>query len=383
MRKGWKALIAVAVAVVVVTTTMLVFRPGDAKAQDTELVFHTSPRQVAVEIDGDGYQVEAGEKLTVSATEEIAVTVSRKGFETYTATVKVAPGKANDVHVALLPETDEAWKVVDEEEDLQNEQDTSERYLKDAEKAYDKYPILHELPHEAHLFSASQGLPKTSGYDFGIYLNIYAGHESEGRQAFKNWLSEKGYKFTDYDVVETVKKESPPTAVPESPTMAQLDKANPKGIKIPGKMNRKGLTVDDLALKFAVATTTWDATKDRHPTDGLIRAKGLMDKKMAEATKTPHRLTTTPTWRTAAAAEARSRSWVSEIKTKDRGKNTTMATVEVCWAWISEDEPPLVDGPRTYELTISKKNPAIVRYTYADPDPFVDNSKTSCLPEDA
>ena len=384
MNRGMKALIAVVIVAVVVTATVLIFRPEGAKAQETELVFHTSPREVDVTVDGEDYgQVEAGETLAVPAKSNVSISVARKGFQTYAATVEVAQGETNQVHVALLPETDEAWKAIGEEEDLEGQREATERYLEDAEDAYGKYPILSDLPHKGHLFSISQGVAKTSGYDFGIYLNVYAGHEAEGREAFKTWMQGMGYKPDDYDVVEAVKKDNPLTAVPEPPTMAELEDASPADIKIPKKTTRKGLDVDELALKFAAASTTWDAAEDGHPTDALIRSKGLMTKKQAATTKAPHRPTTTPTWRTAAAAKARSQSWVSDYTTKSDGKDTTVATVKVCWAWISEDQPPVVDGPRTYELTINKKKPAIARYTYKDPDPFVDNSKTSCLPADA
>lgn len=382
MRNSLKILIALATVIVVVATTMIIFRGGGDDPVNTELVFHTSPREVDVMVDGRDYgTVEAGQVLAVELTEEATIEVSREGFEPYETTTTVTPGATNELHVALLPETDEAWAMVDEEDELETEYEATERYLEDAENAYQEHPILEDLPEEAQLFSAYQGLTEDPDHDFGIHLHLYQESAAEGRDAFEEWMSDNEYDVEDYDVIETIEDDAPPTTVPEPPTMEELEEATAEEITIPEDLNPAGLSPDELAILFAEATTTWDAAEDGHHSESLLRATSLMTTDQAETTEPPHRPSTTTTWRNAAQTEARSQSWIHSYETQDQDGDTA-ATIEVCWAWISEESPPAIEGPRTYELTIND-DPAIAQYTYQDPDPFVDNTNTPCEPDDA
>lgn len=382
MRNSLKILITLATVIVVVAATMLIFRGGEDDPVNTELIFHTSPQEVDVMVDGRDYgTVEAGQVLPVEVTEEATIEVSREGFESYETTTRVTPGATNELHVALLPETDEAWAMVEEEGELEAEYEATERYLDDAENAYQEYPILEDLPLEEQLFSAYQGLTEDSDHEFGIHLHLYQESAAEGREAFNQWMTENDYDVEDYEVIETIEDDAPPTTVPEPPTMEELEEATAEEITIPEDLDPAGLSTDELAILFAEATTTWDAAEDGHHSESLLRATSLMTADQAETTEPPHRPSTTTTWRNAAQTEARSQSWIHSYETQDQDGDTA-ATIEVCWAWISEESPPVIEGPRTYELTLND-DPAIAQYTYQDPDPFVDNTNTPCEPDDA
>lgn len=375
---------AIIVMVIAVTATLLFFKFRAEPTKDTKLVFTTSPRTVNVSINGTDYgSVEAGTELVVATASTADIEVTKEGFEAYANIAEVTPGATNQIHVALIPETDEAWALIDEEEDLEQEQEVTESYLDTAEEAYKKYPILEELPHEANLFSAYQGIPKNVGYDFGLHLHLYKGQEAKGREAFNAWMGTLNYDPKEYDVVETIRDEVPPVAFPEPPSMKQLQELTPENITIPANLETKGLDADEVAQLFAVSTTTWDTAKDTHHSAALIRAAKLMTKDQAGLTQTPEKPTTTPSWRAAAEAHASSKSWIKKYESQRQSNGTTTATVTVCWAWITEDNDPKIEGPRTYELTITKDSPAISKYNYKDPDPFVDNSQTPCLPADA
>lgn len=379
-----KAIIAVVVMTLVVTATMLIFKNRPEAQKDTKFSFTTSPRVVNVSVNGTDYgSVETGTELTLPATSTANVEVTQKGFEPYTGTVEVNPGNTNAVHVALISETDEAWALIDEEKELKQEQEVTEKYLDNTDEAFKKFPILKQLPYEANKFSVYQGLPKSAGYEFGLHLYLYKGHEDEGRKAFTNWMTAQKLNTADYDVVENIQDKSLPIAFPEPQTMKQLEALTPNGITIPTNLTNKGLDADQLAQLFAVSTTTWDTKKDNHHSAALTRATKLMTKIEAGLTQIPEKPITTPTWRSAAQTEARSKSWITEYESTKQKDGSTTATVKVCWAWIAEDQEPKIDGPRTYQLTITNGDPAIAKYTYKDPDPFVDNSQTPCIPTDA
>lgn len=379
-----KAGIAVAVVAAVVAATVLLVRPGGEDTREVEMLFTTSPQSVDVTVDGEDYGgVATGESLTVEAGAEIDVEVHREGFEAFTTTLDRADDGPTHVDAALLPMTDEAWDLIAEEEELQEEQETTESYLRNAEQAYKDHPILRDLPRETNTFSAFHGVPESPGYDFAVYVELYSGAEDVGRDDFNAWVAEEGYDTDEFEVIEEVSDEGPPPT--EAPSMEELEELDRGDVEIPEEVSADGLTAEELAVRFAQTSTTWDAGSDAHHTDGLRRAAPLMTTKQADSLEEPMRPTSTSKWRAATEAEARSRSWVAEYEETESGGDDTTVTLDVCWAWISDGAEPVIDGPRTYEVTVSEDDdgPRISHYTYEDPDPFVDNSDTSCNPEDA
>lgn len=373
-------IITALVVAVVVAATFLLVKPKGNDPQATVLTVNTSPLQLSIDIDGEQIgQITDGDTLTLQSDKPVQITAYRDGFETYDTTIAITPGTPNSAEIALRPITDEAKAIVKDDDSLKQEQQVTEEYLNTAEQAYKNYPILKAMPHEDRLFSIYQGLPQAVGYDFGIYLYLYKGHEEDGRQAFKKWMQEHGYEIGDYDVIEQIKEDSPANKLPELPSNDSLNDLRPENITLPTATAGKNETADQIAQLFATSSTTWDTAKDTHPTAGLLRTKPLMTKELAAGTEMPFKQTTTPAWRAATAGKAKSYSWIKNYESTSKEK-TTNATIEVCWAWISEANAPVIEGPRTYTLGINSKN-EISTYTYDDPDPFVDNTNTPCIPE--
>ena len=383
MSLGKKTIIVALVLAVVATTVVLVvnFNKDQAAQNATgELTINTSPKTVDVKIgDKEFGGVETGDTLSGPVGQSLDIEIGHDGFEPFTKTVTLTTDEPTKVNARLLPVTDDAQALIDEEEELDFQKDETEKYLRDAEKAYQEYPILSDMPKEGKLFSAYQGVAKKSGYDFAVYVELYSGHEGQGREDFNDWMNEEKYNPDDYEIIEQVRDEQPSPI--EKPTDDDLEALTRDGITLSRPVPPKGLSDQDLAVKFAKTTTTWDAEKDNHHTAALSRAESLMTKKQAQALESPTRPTTSSNWRKAKKNEARSYSWISDYEETKEGKNTVV-TMETCWAWISTDAPYQADGPRTYTLTISgKKNDRrISAYTYEDPDPFVDNSGTKCDP---
>lgn len=376
----------VAVVVVLLLAGALLYAQNQTEsAEETDLTFTVSPHEVEVTIDGEDYgTVATGDTLTVPVHSEADIEVTRDGFVPYSATMAIDPGVAHSVEVELHPETSEAESLLEEEQQLTSEQTATERQLNAAEEAYEDYPILHDLPQHGQAYSAHQGLAEEAGYEFGIHLYLYEGHEEEGREAFEEWLSEEDYSAGDYDIIEHVEDEEPPATLPEAPSWAELEEMTLDDAEVPTEVSADDLTQEELALLFAETSATWDTAEDVHHTEGLLRATPLMSKDIADTVEMPHRPTTTPTWRDAAAFDARSVAWVHYYEDEE-AENGTAATVDVCWAWITDSETVFVDGPRTLDLTVGETSsgPRIVDFTYEDPDPFVDNSNSRCRPDDA
>lgn len=384
-RQLTKAGIIITVVGLIVAAVFLFFQNRPESAEDTELTFTVSPHEVEVTIDEEDYgTVATGDALTVPLRSEAEIEVTREGFIPYTATMAIEPGVAHSVEVELHPETAEAEALLEEEQQLTHEQTVTERQLDAAEDAYENYPILHDLPQHGEFYSAYQGLPEESGHEFGIHLYLYEGYEEEGREAFREWLASEEYEINDYDVIEQIEDEEPPLALPEEPTWSDLEELTLEDVEIPSEVSAEGLNHGELALLFAETSTTWDTAEDGHHTEGLLRADPLMTDELADTIEPPHRPTTTPTWRDAAQFDGRSKAWVSYYEDEETEAGTE-ASMDVCWAWVADEEQVIIDGPRELNLTIvdTPDGPRIDDFTYEDPDPFVDNSNSSCRPDDA
>lgn len=379
-----KIITVVIVMVLGITGTMLFFKLKPEAKQDTIFSFTSSPRVVNVMINDVDYgAVERGSQITASTTSNAEISISYPGFETHTAAVEVKPGETNNVEISLKPSTDEARDLLDDEKALREEQEVTESYLNTAEEAYKKFPILKKLPHTANQFSLYQGLPDSAGYEFGLHLYLYKGHEEQGRQAFTDWMKAQEFNVEEYNLVENIQDKPLPVAFPEPPTMRELEALTPGDIKIPANLSSKGLDANQLAQLFAVTTSTWDTAKDHHHSAAITRALPLMTKIEAGLVHTPEKPINSPAWRSAAFHEARSKSWITKYDPTVQKDGSVSATVKVCWAWIADDQEPKIDGPRTYKLAITNGTPAIAKYTYEDLDPFVDNGDSSCTPPDA
>lgn len=378
---GKRPIIVAVILAVVIAVTVTIVNITKSDEHDITVTVKSSPEIVSVSLNGEDYgEVSNGESLVVHTGEKLSVEISRDEFETYAEELDVN-SKHVTVQALLRPETEAAQAILDEEEELQYEAETSEKYIQDAERAYKEHPILRDMPKHGEAFEAYQGVPQAPEQPFAVYLYLYEGSEEQGRAAFNAWMKEEGYNQQGYAVVEQVRREAaPPT---EYPSANDIDRLQPAEIELPDSISGEGKSPEEVAKLFVKASMTWDAAVDTHHTDGLRRAAPLMSDEQAAAVQTPTRPTLTPTWRRAIEQKARSYAWVADYEGKDDAGDLSV-TMQACWAWISEDNPPVFDGPRTYQLTISKgEQPRVVNYTYSDPDPFVDNSETTCDPSNS
>lgn len=369
------------IAVIAVAALVILFFPkGSEPDREAMLQLQSSPEQVSISINGEQRgSLRTGEQLAVPAEEPLDFQVSYEGFETYNTTLTIEAGQVRTLHVALLPQTDEAWAMIGEQEQLKNQQKVTEQYWDDAADAYKNNPILADLPHHGRSFELYQGLATDSAKEFGIYLYLYKGSEDEGRKEFKVWMTQQGYEQKSYNVVEKFKDQALPAQLPEEPTMQKLSEIHPSTIDTKKATASKDSEAGDIARQFALETTTWDARKDRHHTDSLKRTQDLLEKGLD--VDEGMRLTTTPSWREAAQTKSKSYPWIKKYTETSSSDGATKATVQVCWAWIRDHRAPRIDGPRTYTLEVNKKR-KITSYTYSDPDPFVENKNTICQPDD-
>jgi len=376
---------AIAALVVVAIAVFAVFQARSATAKDTDLTFETSPLEVQVTVDGEQYgTVSSGDTLTVPLREQAEIEVAREGFRPYTSTVEVTPGAPHTITAELHPESQTAQAILEEEHEASLENQATEEYLEEAERAYDEHPILDSLPKHAEFYSAYQGLSDSSSNDFAIHLYLYKGYEDQGRDEFQEWLTEEGYQVENYEVVEHIEDEEPSSAISEEPSWDDLTAIQPSDIEIVSDVSNEGLSAEEVAVLFTEIATTWDATKDSHSTDGLKRATNLMSEDAADTVFTPENPATSPAWREAAQYEARSYPWVTYYDETQNGEEKQVE-LDICWAWVTETDHVIIDGPRTIEASVVEtgKGHQISSFAYEDPDPFVDNSNSSCRPKDA
>lgn len=377
-----KRTISIALAVIVFVSAAfvvtLIYRSDRTEA--TPMTFATSPQEVHVMVNGEDHgTVESGETITVALGSEATIQLSQEGFAPYNEHLDIDRGQDNLVTAELQPETPQASELLEQERQAEEEHEATEHYLQETEIVYDQYPILEDLPQHGEAYSAYQGLASSNDHDFGIYLQLYTGHEDHGRRQFNTWLQTNNYDADDYDIIEEINNEEPPQALTQQPGHKQLQDTAPAEITIPTDITAEGLDADDLAMFFATVSTTWDTANDSHHTDGLKRAKPLMTSTAQNEIFTPQNPTVSPTWRDAAAAEARSLPWVTFYNNDTHGEQHNI-DMDICWAWITDSKQVYYEGPRTLELSIDDTDfgPRIASFTYDDPDPFVDQTNSSC-----
>lgn len=376
---GIAALVLVAVVALVITNT------GN-QTKDTELTFVTTPNKVTVKVgDQELGEMISGETITVPLQEEIDIEVAREGFTTYASSATITPGTPHTVTANLQPETNEARAVLEEEEQGEFERETTEQYLENAARAYDENPILNDLPRHGELFSAYHGVSESKDHEFAIHVYLYKGSEQEGREEFSEWLASEQYEAEDYDVVEHIEDEQPQGALDDAPTWEDLIALTPEDITIEAIEEASDAELEEVSLLFAKTATTWDTATDIHHTDGLKRAENLMTDEALESVFTPNNPTTNPSWREASDYEGRSYPWVTYFEKEETSKGAEIE-MDICWAWVTNQEDyAIIDGPRTMTITMTNttNGSKVSQFDYEDPDPFVDNSNSSCRPEDA
>lgn len=352
-----------------------------------DITVRSSPAEVDLMIDGeDQGRVSSGESIEVSTNSDtVALTASDPGYQDYETTVEVDPEEEALIEFVLHPETGEAEDEAEEQERRTFQQRMTEQYLEEAEEAYQTHPVLHDLPQTHEEFRAYQGMTDTEGKDFAIHLYLYENEESEGREAYSQWMDEAGHNPDDYEVIEHVEPRdgtSPDPVVGEPPTMEGLEEAIPQPVD-EIEVSAEGLDAAELAQHFAIVGTSWQPSEDEIPAASLQRATPLMTQERANDVQAPENPITTGTWNAAAQDEATSYPWVAEATSAGEGSYT----VDVCWAWITpndeaEEGELTVEGPRTYELdTVEEESQhRISGYRYSDPDPFVEPDG-QCLPE--
>lgn len=354
-------------------------KPEEPVQANSELTISSSPKEFNLKINGDDYgQVQDGDTITVNTSGQVELVASREGFADTRIPWQLFSSKANGVNLELEAVSDEAKALLAEEQDLQHELEVGQGLQADAEDAYQNFPILSDMPFEGNRFELYQGLAKQQGYEFGIYLQLFKGAEKQGRAAFKAWMEDHGYDPEGYNVVEEIKPAKPSTQLPEIPTGDALDGLTADSITVAKEPEQKERNGDQLAQYFGLFTASWEPKVDGYVEASELKAKPLMSKKLAETVEVPYRPTITFNWQVAQSDNSKSFPWIQKYESTSKG-DETKATMEVCWAWVSDDDEQTYDAPRHLEVTV--KDGKVQAYTYTDGDPFVDHSETSCDPD--
>lgn len=180
---------------VLIAAAIWFFRPEE----EFEVEVSASPSTVELTVDGNELgTVESGSRLILTD-EEVEISASHDGFEDYVeAHAFDSESESNAVHLTLQPATDDAQQLLEDEEYFQNQQHHTQRYLSEAEEAYENWPILHQLPEENDEFGAYQGLSQSGDYEFAIYVET---DDDSGVEAFEDWLEDLGEDLDDYEIV--------------------------------------------------------------------------------------------------------------------------------------------------------------------------------------
>lgn len=182
-------------AIILIAATIWFLRPDN----EYEVEISASPSAVNLTVDGtDLGTVESGSMLILTD-EDADISATHEGFEEYSQTHTFDPdSESNEVYLTLEPATEEARQILDDEEYFQNQHHQTERYLSEAESAYENWPILHQLPEESDDFGAYQGISESGDYDFAIHVYI---DDEAGAAAFEEWLDDLGEDIGDYEII--------------------------------------------------------------------------------------------------------------------------------------------------------------------------------------
>ncbi|SMY01686.1 hypothetical protein [Brevibacterium antiquum] len=352
-----------------------------AKPTKVLVTITSQPHTVEITINGESFGArKSGKTFPVETKEDsLSITASADGFADDTI-VEPINGKQVGSFIGLVPQTDEAEKTLREEGDLDQQEDATEKYLRESEKLRADWPILDELPRETMTYRAYQGESEDGDHDFGIHLFLYPDNADQGREDFNRWLKSINEDPHDYEIVEEMDNGPKKAVVPPLPTRDEVEALSRDDITDPKTIKSDNLESDAAALQFASATTTWHASKDT-PHSGFNRTHQLMSKSLADSITEPERPTYTPKWFEAADNDAESYSWPIDIY---EGTGSNSFEVEVCWAWVSETHEPVIEGPRKYSITMGDDDgrPVVTGYEFEDPSNFVASDTDQCLSND-
>lgn len=338
----------------------------------------SQPQTIAVTINGESFgEHDSGKTFPVKTKEDsLSITASAEGFADDTV-VEDIDGKEVKSFIGLMPQSDDAEEQLRDEGDLDQQEDATEKFLRESEKLHADWPILDELPRETMTYRAYQGESEDGDHDFGIHLYLYPDTADQGRKDFTRWLESINEDPHDYEIVEQMDSGPKKTVVPPLPTRDEVDALTRDDISDPKTLKNKNVEPDAAAMQFATATTTWHASKDT-PHSGFKRTKQLMSTSLADSLTEPKKPTYTPKWFDAADNDAQSYSWPIDIH---EGAGSSSFKVEVCWAWVSETHDPIVEGPRKYSITMGDDDgkPIITGYEFNDPSNFVASDTDACL----
>lgn len=341
----------------------------------------SEPQTINVTINGESFgQQESGQTFPIKTKDDsLTITASADGFADDTI-VEPIGGKEVRSYIGLMPQSDEAEEQLRDEGDLDQQDEATEKFLRESEKLHADWPILDDLPRETMTYRAYQGESEDGDHDFGIHLFLYPDTADQGRQDFTRWLKSINEDPSDYEIVEQMDDGPKKTVVPPLPTRDEVDELTRDDITDPKSLDNKNLESDAAALQFATATTTWHASKDS-PHSAFKRAKALMSKSLAESLAEPKKPSYTPEWFDAADNDAESYSWPIDYH---EGAGSNSFEVEVCWAWLSETNDPIVEGPRTYSITMGADDgdPIVTGYEFDDPSNFVASDPDVCLSDE-
>ncbi|WMY80055.1 hypothetical protein [Citricoccus sp. I39-566] len=164
---------------------------------------------------------------------------------------------------------------------------------------------------------------------------------------------------------------APPSATPTEPdtgraweTTAPPTTASSSPVPSTRKLDRKGMSADELVTTAAQVMTTWDTTTDVSPTDGYRRALPLFVAEYRDIFVTPAKPALPRDWWEAAEREASSTPRVQITDTYAHGDTTTYYVV-ASWTWRSEDGWTLTPDPAhmTFQVTQDKTGPIIRNWT--------------------
>ncbi|MFP3397105.1 hypothetical protein SB749_12255 [Brevibacterium sp. SIMBA_078] len=367
-RRSFWIILAAALVLIIAAITVLLTRPSTRT-----LTIDSTTDAIAVTIDGHSYGlVDDGDTIDVRTRGTITITATKDGFDDFHETREITDDAT--LSLELTPNTDEA------------EQEVKDDAMANAmERQTQKWPVLRDLPVESELFRAYQGIDKNSSDPtaWTLHLYLYKGHEQDGREAFQKWLSEGGYSIDGIPITEHIDPSLAPGVAVDPPTRSELevmstDDVDVYAIRVPAS----GDSNQQAAVEFATATTSWNPAEDKTRNKALERAEPLMTDKLAKASTDDVRQGYSKSWDWATQHQARSYSWPIRID-QDPNDDTTI-TVGMCWAFISDDAPPMIEGVREYEITLDPEPaPRVSSYTYEDPTSFVatDPSEDCLAPE--
>ncbi|WP_298041888.1 hypothetical protein [uncultured Citricoccus sp.] len=131
------------------------------------------------------------------------------------------------------------------------------------------------------------------------------------------------------------------------------------------KLNRKGMSADELVTTAAQVMTTWDTTTDVSPTDAYRRALPLFVDNYQEIFVTPAKPVLPEDWWEAAEHDATSTSQVQVTDTYPQGDTTTYYVV-ASWTWQSGDGWTLTPDPAHMTFQVTKDQTGYVIQNWTD-----------------